>query len=85
VGSCEWTRALVVAGEQSLRLAGVLWVGADGGGGKNVDLSSLSPFFFYFFFFFVFVFFLQNPLTNEAEGKSGRKIIKMARDPHMTR
>lgn len=64
-----------VAGKQSLCLAGVLWVGADGGGGEDRDLS----FFFFFFFFF------QNPLTNDADGKSGRKIIKMAREVHVRR
>jgi hypothetical protein len=63
-----------VFGEQSLRLADVLWVGANGGGGENVDLSSL--------FYFLLFFFSQNPLTNEAKGKIGRKIIN---DQHMTR
>jgi hypothetical protein len=62
-----------VASEHSLCLVGVLWVGADGGGGENVDLSSLFHIFIYF----------QNPLTNEAEGRSGRKIIKMACNGHM--
>jgi len=41
-----------VVDEQSLRLVGVLWVGADGGGGENVDLSSLFPIFLFFIFYF---------------------------------
>jgi hypothetical protein len=34
-------------------------------------------------FFLSFFSFFHNPLTNETEGKSERKIIKIAHDVHM--